>query len=157
MLPTSSDQPEGLGRATRFTLLFGLAPDGVYQAAPVTRSTGGLLPRHFTLTRYPVGSSEFEVRNKTSKDFTHYSPLVTHHLIRGGIFSVALSFSSPRLGVTQHPALRSSDFPPACFGERSFNPLPRSLSSGFRVWSLEFGVRSKNPYFQLAPHAQETP
>jgi len=32
---------------------------------------------------------------------------------RGGIFSVALSFSSPRLGVTQHPALWSSDFPPA--------------------------------------------
>ena len=42
----------------------------------------------------------------------------------GGIFSVALSFSSPRLGVTQHPALWSSDFPPAWLGERSFNPLP---------------------------------
>jgi len=45
-------------------------------------------------------------------------------LRRGGIFSVALSFSSPRLDVTQHPALWSSDFPPAGFGERSFNPLP---------------------------------
>jgi hypothetical protein len=74
----------GLERAA-LSLLFGLAPDGVYQAIPVTRDTGGLLPRHFTLT----------------------TPA------RGGIFSVALSFSSPRLGVTQHPALWSSDFPPA--------------------------------------------
>ncbi len=30
----------------------------------------------------------------------------------GGLLSVALSFGSPRLGVTQHPALGSSDFPP---------------------------------------------
>src|SRR4029450_228761 len=30
----------------------------------------------------------------------------------GGLLSVALSFGSPRLGVTQHPALWSSDFPP---------------------------------------------
>jgi len=32
---------------------------------------------------------------------------------RGGLFSVALSFPSPGLRVTEHPALRSSDFPPA--------------------------------------------
>ncbi len=31
--------------------------------------------------------------------------------VRGGIFSVALALGSPPLGVTQHPALRSSDFP----------------------------------------------
>ena len=30
----------------------------------------------------------------------------------GGVISVALSFESPRLGVTQRPALRSPDFPP---------------------------------------------
>jgi len=29
----------------------------------------------------------------------------------GGLFSVALSCESPRLGVTQHPALRSPDVP----------------------------------------------
>jgi len=29
----------------------------------------------------------------------------------GGLFSVALSVGSPRLGVTQQPALWSSDFP----------------------------------------------
>jgi hypothetical protein len=33
--------------------LFGLAPGGVYQASPVTRGTGELLPRHFTLTPPP--------------------------------------------------------------------------------------------------------
>jgi len=31
--------------------------------------------------------------------------------VPGGIFSVALALGSPPLGVTQHPALRSSDFP----------------------------------------------
>ena len=31
----------------------------------------------------------------------------------GGVFSVALSFASPRLRVTEHSALWSSDFPPA--------------------------------------------
>ena len=36
--------------AGRPVLLFGLAPDGVYQAFPVTRETGELLPRLFTLT-----------------------------------------------------------------------------------------------------------
>src|SRR5215471_14306561 len=46
-------------------------------------AAGGLLPHHFTLT----GAA-------------------------GGVFSVALSFGSPRLGVTQRPALWSPDFPP---------------------------------------------
>jgi len=32
------------------TFLFGLAPDGVYRACHVTATTGGLLPRLFTLT-----------------------------------------------------------------------------------------------------------
>ena len=35
------------------------------------------------------------------------------HRIIGCMFSVALSVGSLRLGVTQHPALWSSDFPPA--------------------------------------------
>jgi len=34
---------------------------------------------------------------------------------RGGIFSVPLSFGSPRPGVTRHTALRSSDFPLSTF------------------------------------------
>jgi len=59
LLPTSSDQPEGFGRATLNALLFGLAPDGVYQAIPVTRDTGGLLPRLFTLTPPDGGAVSF--------------------------------------------------------------------------------------------------
>ena len=66
--------------------LFGLAPGGVCLAARVAAGTGELLPHRFTLT--PLASG------------------------RGGLLSVALSSSSPRLGVTQHPALWSPDFPP---------------------------------------------
>ena len=36
----------------------------------------------------------------------------------GGVVSVALSVASRRLGVTQHPALWSPDFPPRCRGGR---------------------------------------
>ena len=72
-------------------LLFGLAPDRVYQAFPVTRETGELLPHLFTLT--PIDSK--------------------NAYPRGGIFSVALSLGSPPVAVSDHPALRSSDFPPA--------------------------------------------
>ena len=35
------------------TVLLGLAPDGVYRAAAVTRGAGELLPHRFTLTRAP--------------------------------------------------------------------------------------------------------
>lgn len=68
--------------------LLGLAPGGVCQAAPVTGGAGALLPHRFTLTAPAQGGV-------------------------GGLFSVALSVGSPRLGVTQHRALRSSDFPQA--------------------------------------------
>jgi hypothetical protein len=62
----------------------GLAPGGVYRAAAVTCGAGGLLHHRFTLT-----------------------PRQT----RGGLFSVALSRGSPRVGVTDHPALWSPDLP----------------------------------------------
>ena len=41
------------------------------------------------------------------------SPLPDHAVARapGGLFSVALSFESPRLAISQHPAQRSPDFP----------------------------------------------
>jgi hypothetical protein len=61
-----------------------LAPGGVYRAAQVTLSAGGLLHRRFTLTPGVAG---------------------------GGLFSVALSRGSPRVGVTDHPALWSPDLP----------------------------------------------
>jgi hypothetical protein len=74
-----------LGRAALERFLSDLAPGGVCQAARVTPNAGGLLPHRFTLTRRPR------------------SP--------GGLFSVALSRGSPRVGVADHPALRSPDFP----------------------------------------------
>ena len=63
-----------------------LAPGGVYLATAVTRGAGGLLHHRFTLT-----------------------PAPSRH--RGGLFSVALSRGSPRVGVTDHPALWSPDLP----------------------------------------------
>jgi hypothetical protein len=46
--------------------------------------------------------------------YTTVSPLpvsVSRERVIGGLFSVALSVGFPRLGVTQHPALWSPDFP----------------------------------------------
>src|SRR6185436_8274833 len=48
--PAAKRPTRELGRATRCAPLFGLAPCGVYRAAPVTRGAGGLLPHRFTLT-----------------------------------------------------------------------------------------------------------
>ena len=75
-----------LGRAALERSLSGLAPGGVYRAAPVTRHAGGLLHHRFTLTAH--------CRSR-----------------HGGLFSVALSRGSPRVGVTHHRALRSPDVP----------------------------------------------
>ena len=55
---------------------------------------GALLPHHFTLT-------------------------CTAFAAIGGLLSAALSVASRRPGVTRHPALRSSDFPPAASRRRS--------------------------------------
>jgi hypothetical protein len=61
-----------------------LAPGGVYLAARITPGAGGLLHHRFTLT---LGRA------------------------KGGLLSVALSRGSPRVGVTDHPALWSPDLP----------------------------------------------
>ena len=95
MLPsTSSSHTRGLGGRTQYLLLFDLAPNGVYQASDVTIGTGALLPHRFTCT--------------TPK--------------RCSLLSVALSIASPLLGVTQHPALRSPDFPHPDLSERDHLP-----------------------------------
>ena len=80
--------PGDIGRASRPT--FDLAPGGVCRAVRVTPGAGALLPHRFTLT---CGSGPWRP-----------SPI-------GGLFSVALSCGSPRLAVSQHPALRSPDLP----------------------------------------------
>jgi hypothetical protein len=86
----SSGLPGGLGACApvgRTVLpLSDLAPGGVCRAARVAPGAGALLPHRFTLA------------------------CACRHAI-GGLFSVALSCGSPRLGVTQHPVLRSPDVP----------------------------------------------
>jgi hypothetical protein len=71
------------------------------EAGPIWPCSGwGLPSRHVTM---PLVRS-----------YRTISPLPTGPRGResvGGIFSVALSVRSPSLGVTQHPALRSPDFP----------------------------------------------
>ena len=95
MLPsTSSSHTRGRGGRASYILLFGLAPDGVYRASDVTIGTGALLPHRFTCT--------------TPK--------------RCSLLSVALSIASPLLGVIQHPALWSPDFPHPDLSERDHLP-----------------------------------
>jgi hypothetical protein len=77
-------RPRSLAQGTSGSPL-DLAPGGVYRAAAVTCGAGGLLHHRFTLT--PASRR------------------------RGGLFSVALSRGSPRVGVTDHPALWSPDLP----------------------------------------------
>ena len=62
-----------------------LAPGGVYLAVAVACDAGGLLHHPFTLTLQPK--------------------------LKGGLLSVALSRGSPRVGVTDHPAVWSPDLP----------------------------------------------
>jgi hypothetical protein len=77
-------RPRSLAQGTSGSPL-DLAPGGVYRAAAVTCGAGGLLHHRFTLTPAPRR--------------------------RGGLFSVALSRGSPRVGVTDHLALWSPDLP----------------------------------------------
>ena len=68
---------------------------------PRHRGRGGLLPHPFTLARYGRCPSA------------------------GGLLSVALSVGLPRLGVTQHPVLRCSDFPhPPSISQRNATIRP---------------------------------
>ena len=73
---------DALANATRSRT--GLAPGGVCRAPLVTE---GAVRSYRTVSPLPAPCGA------------------------GGLFSVALSFESPRLAVSQHPALRSPDFP----------------------------------------------
>ena len=93
MLDASSSLPESANTAdhraaTEVALLSYLAllPGGVYLAEQVTLPAGELLPHRFTLTTQPEGPF-------------------------GGLFSVALSLAFRPVGVTDHPVLKSPDFP----------------------------------------------
>src|SRR5688500_4159409 len=98
-----------------FALLFGLAPGGVCLADAVTRAAGELLPHRFTLTA-----------------------------LRRRYVSVALSVGSPPLAVSQHPALRSPDFPPAAVaaGDR---PIFSGATSVYAEPPCDFGSLPDDP------------
>ena len=105
-----SDQPGTVAPGQR-SPLFGLAPGGVCRAGGVATTA---------VRSYRTGSP---------------LPFVAKAM-KGGMFSVALSVGLPPLGVTQRPALRSSDFPPRCRGGHpahsrwnSTPPPPRSQSA----------------------------
>ena len=93
LLPAaSSNLPENIktgrlpgSRSSLRSLIWSCTGWGL-QCHPGHPGCGELLPRHFTLTRPKAG----------------------------GIFSVALSLGSPPVAVSDHPALRCSDFPPDC-------------------------------------------
>ena len=104
LLPAgSSDLPGNSDGPPSNVPLFSLAPGGVYLAPTVTGETGELLPHPFTLTLSDI-----------------------YNIRQGGFLSVALAFPSPGLGVTQHPVLRSPDFP---------LPSPERKGSGHSFYS----------------------
>ena len=81
--------------------LFKLAPGRACLAAGHPAVARGLLPHDFNLTG----------RARCARHAT--PPLAGRAPLFGGVISVALSLGSPRVGVTDFPALWSPDFPPA--------------------------------------------
>src|SRR3989441_5309763 len=120
----SSDRYPRAQRATVSALLFGLAPGGVCLAG---RSPG----RRWALTPpfhpYPTAP----LRRQTPP---------------GGVISVALSFGSPRLGITQRPALWSPDFPPTVFNYVGGHPSA-STQAKFYPDGLGFLTLSSSAMF----------
>ncbi len=105
LLPASSSLPgTQMARATPRPL-FGLAPSGVCHATSVT---SGPVRSYRTLSPLPV------------------RPARTRAAI-GGLLSAALSVASRRPGVTRHPALWSSDFPPATLERAASDPYSHAL------------------------------
>jgi hypothetical protein len=96
-LPPASSERPGSAAGNRIAPLCALAPGGACRAARV--ATGAV------------------------RSYRTVSPLPA---FAGGLFSVALSRESPRLAVSQHPALWSPDFPPARLPRR--RPPGRVLS-----------------------------
>jgi hypothetical protein len=115
--------PLRLTDSGRTAPLFGLAPDGVYRAKPVTRPAGELLPRRFTLTAA-------RVQAPWPRRFVFCGTIP----IRGCVKQLWT------VGVTHHRALWSPDFPPR-------HVLRRELSGRFpaREAQVEAPRRSSRP------------
>ena len=94
--------PETMSGQPLNVSLFGLAPNGVYLALECHHPGGELLPRRFTLTQHHPG-----------------------RFIFCGTFP-----RSPGVRVTNHPALRSSDFPPRHKAGAIMHPLHPHHSVG---------------------------
>ena len=73
----------------------------------------------------------------------------------GGFLSVALSFLLPGLGITQHPVLRSPDFPPLCTTakQRSFVLLQHTGLKNFPRLELAQKKRSDLALIRDIPKA----
>ena len=103
MLPSASRNPPGrLARKLTAELspgtpsLFGLAPGGVYRAAPVTSRAVGSYPTLSPLPRHPFRPCSPE------QGVASLFRLLRRNGRRGGLLSVALSLGSPPPGVTRH-------------------------------------------------------
>ena len=84
-----------------------------------------------------------------------FSPLPWAY--HGGLVSEALSLGLPPLGITQHPALWSSDFPPAgvSCGRRSSGLLRGPL--GLSLWMATRKPAPSKYYFTLSPPSGQWP
>ena len=121
--------------------LFGLAPDGVYRASSLARTSGGLLPHLFTLAGAPARSE----------------PAGWH---TGGLFSVALSVGTPRgVAARVYPApvhegtggLRGI----APCGVRTF--LPRNRVPGAMLRSFRTRRESTRGRFEVQTPGRDRP
>jgi hypothetical protein len=113
LLPGSCNLPGNIERAALKRSPIRSCSGWGLPCRPRHRGRGELLPRLFTLTPQKL---------------------------RSGMFSVALSLGSPPVAVSDHPALWSSDFPPA-YGERSPDPLPQIK---------EFHSKERRDFYNLA-------
>ena len=71
-----------------------------------------------------------------------------HRITRCSLLSVALSIALPLLGITQHPALRSPDFPHPKYGTRPSTQLKRLLRVTYFMgnWQYQFWFVNRMGY-----------
>src|SRR3954471_16364143 len=126
-LPADSSNLPGDSTSRAIAPLFGLAPDGVCLATPVTRGAVGSYP--------PVLRPAASLQTRTVSPSPDPTPGVESNLAipfgrrpLADYFSVALSIASRRPVVNRHPALRSPDFP---LRKRIAQRLPGQLLTVF--------------------------
>jgi len=116
----SSTLPAAQARRAASRRLLGLAGGGVCRAATVT---GRAVRSYRTISPLPLTRR----RGFAARRDRDGGPRSEPRRVKGGIFSVALSLDLRRVGVTNHRALPSSDFPPGPMSERSPRPLHRHI------------------------------